>query len=38
MAGVDITGPGAGLALQKDIYVNRSLVGPFDATSDVEVF
>jgi hypothetical protein len=38
MAGVDITGPGAGLALQKDIYVNTSLVGPFDATSDVEVF
>lgn len=38
MAGIDITGPGAGVALTKDIYVNNSLVGPFDATSDVEVF
>jgi len=38
MAGIDITGPGAGLALQKDIYVNTSLIGPFDATSDVNVF
>jgi hypothetical protein len=38
MAAVDVTGPGAGVALTKDIYVNNSLVGPFDATSDVEVF
>lgn len=38
MAGIDVTGPGAGLALQKDIYVNNSLIGPFDATSDVDVF
>ena len=38
MAAVDVTGPGAGIALTKDIYVNNSLVGPFDATSDVEVF
>lgn len=38
MAAVDITGPGAGIALTKDIYVNTSLVGPFDATSDVNVF
>jgi len=39
MAGVDITGGGgAGISLTKDIYVNTSLVGPFDATSDVDVF
>lgn len=38
MAGVDITGGGGGISLTKDIYVNTSLVGPFDATSDVDVF
>lgn len=39
MAGVDITGGGGGgISLTKDIYVNTSLVGPFDSTSDVNVF
>lgn len=39
MAGVDITGGGgAGISLTKDIYVNTGLVGPFDATSDVNVY
>ena len=38
MAGVDITGPGAGISLSKDIYVNTSLIGSFDATEDVNVF
>jgi hypothetical protein len=38
MAGVDITGGGGSISLTKDIYVNTSLVGPFDATSDVDVF
>lgn len=38
MAAVDVTGPGAGIALTKDIYVNNGLVGPFDSTSDVNVF
>ena len=38
MAAVDITGPGAGIVLQKDIYVNTGLVGPYDTTSDVNVF
>lgn len=39
MAGVDITGGGGGgISLTKDIYVNNSLIGPFDSTSDVNVF
>lgn len=38
MAGVDITGGGGGIVLQKDIFVNNSLVGPYDTTSDVNVF
>ena len=38
MAAVDVTGPGAGIVLQKDIYVNTGLVGPYDTTSDVNVF
>lgn len=38
MAGVDITGGGAPLSLSKDIYVNNSLIGAFDATDDVDVF
>lgn len=38
MAGVDITGGGGGISLTKDIYVNTSLVGPFNSTSDVDVF
>lgn len=38
MAGVDITGGGGGISLTKDIYVNTGLVGPFDSTSDVNVF
>lgn len=39
MAGVDITGGGGGgISLTKDIYVNTGLIGPFDSTSDVNVF
>jgi hypothetical protein len=38
MAGIDVTGSGPGISLTKDIFVNNSLIGPFDASSDVEVF
>ena len=38
MAGIDVTGGGGSLSLTKDIYVNTSLIGAFDATEDVNVF
>jgi hypothetical protein len=38
MAAIDVTGSGPGISLTKDIFVNNSLIGPFDASSDVEVF
>jgi hypothetical protein len=38
MAAIDVTGSGPGISLTKDIFVNNSLIGPFDSTSDVEVF
>ena len=39
MAAIDVSGGGgAGISLTKDIYVNTSLIGAFDATEDVDVF
>lgn len=39
MAAIDVSGGGgAGISLTKDIFVNTSLIGAFDATEDVNVF
>lgn len=39
MAAIDVSGGGgAGISLTKDIFVNTSLIGAFDATEDVDVF
>lgn len=39
MAAIDVSGGGgAGISLTKDIFVNTSLIGAFDATDDVNVF
>jgi len=38
MSGIDITGPGAGIVLSKDIFVNNTLIGPYDTTDNVNVY